>query len=77
MRLLPSNLRTADVEVIEDGKLMLIVSLYVDKNNVRKFVGLEFSEFSETLTCVKDLEHIVAEALNKRIVDGTTILDDD
>ena len=57
-RLLPKELRQIEVEVLPGGKLVLLAGFHESADCV-DWTSLPFSDFSQTLTCLDDLERLV------------------
>ncbi len=59
-KLLPPDQRKIAVEVGPDGRLVLMACFH-EKAGTRFWTPLRFSYFSQTLTCIDDLERLIVE----------------
>jgi len=63
MQLLPREQRRIVIEERPDGTLLLIAGFHLDEEKYLHYTSIPFSEFSQTLTCLDDLERFVIDAM--------------
>ena len=67
MKLLPRDQWMLGIETTPEGKIILLLGCCV-KENYRHWQSIPFSDFSQNLTCLDDIERFVA----KSTIDGQT-----
>ena len=67
MKLLPRDQWMLGIEITPEGKLTLLLGFWA-KENYWHWQSIPFSDFSQNLTCLDDIERFVA----KSTIDGQT-----